>query len=1394
MNAAASNAQSHWHERCVAACERLIDFCDFSFGYQAGVSNILYSNSDDSLPDQTSLRFPAPSAMDSAPLSNGDGSKPVIGVYTKTTIQSSVVRFIIHARIRHPRLNDVVFVGNNFIHVKHVGHRGHLSHVAFKNDFDSPIRNAASFPPEKAPDDEDFLVKLEKDNGPLENPAFPSQSVVLTLDTDLVFIFLQSTGRGEFEFVQQIVPMHKYDRLIYQPGHYLAVDPHSRALAVSAQEREIIIYAAKTHEQIQHEICGREKVWCPVSSERHLAVAGVVQQVSFLVPPDDDPDRIILLVVVIDKGLTKAIQIDWTHSTGPIQAQQHPGLPLDGATEIPSLLIALQDAAFLLVTGFRMTIWKNILSGSTLGNSLAPVDDASQYPGNSGSLPVWTSWAKPQRSQAARSACDDIYLVREDGLVLYMKIPKSESSRVTQSVAGSLGCHVGTAFASLGGELDPDILCVAGDTSSGLVVSIGNWPSARRIGEMSRMDTMGIKPIELIPNWASVTDMIPSDVIHTNRSRIKETDSMFVTSGREPYGAITELRQGLEGIAAAFVRLDFCQAVTGAWVLPDLSMGSLIVVLSSPLETTLWRLHAEFASLPDYHPDSLPKDVTGISAFDTKERTLVAAITSDNIIVQVTPKSICMSQALHANFEDTFRRRLAEDEEILAASIIPAASKVVVAVQCARSFGILCYSVAAADDDAMTAGPRVDLTSQPLCIASTMVKTDIVALASTSNGRLLMLCFGDSSSAPVSYDTRLPPSSDQAAPCDHIVLLESDNIILAVCGLRNGTLVSFIVEPNAEKPLTYLGTSVVGSSTVRLASMTSDQASAVAMTGNSTLLISWSGRNRSLRIENIWITDKAHPEFVQGSVVATCQIPAASYLSSDEVAEQLLLVSGDSFIVIGLDSQSSTVPRQLPTSGTPNRLVYAEPLRHLVCSGMRYDVRVLPSRPRSPPEERRQLWPFIDFIAVQRNRPDMGDIYEEHSSEKSQAYTGFTHELQPGEKVNALLSWSPRLDSEKKISWILLGGSYLRKNGLRRGKVTFLQPKVKSREVVDVTVTRQEYFDQDVTALAVFDDRTYAVCAGNKVYLYRLDVQEMKWTQICPAFLLASAGVYMTVEDANEDCRQMVITTAADSVVNLCLVQGQGDDASARLQPVCLGPRADYLISHYVLPRAVDNLASKVPMVLAGGKDGKLIGMTISMGNNTAASVVGSLSAVLQFEAQLGCSITRLRPSATIARKGERPAGLASNRILGSATDGTIIALATIDETTWRKLFWLQRLIERSEHLSPYSHMRPLYSPPGDDVMVGSVRAVPIGFRNSGNEMTKTMLQTTVGSLTDMHIDGDILARIFQKGGVEAVRTSMRDFAAREGNAGSWLAAHLEEELHALDEVVDLVKKLDAWL
>ncbi|EME86384.1 uncharacterized protein MYCFIDRAFT_214228 [Pseudocercospora fijiensis CIRAD86] len=1303
--------------------------------------------------------------MELSEISNTAGRRP-IGVYTKTVVQSSAIRWILHARIRHRGRNDVVFVGEDFIQVKEVGKEGHLVDIATCANFDARIRAATTFHHTDDSTDEDFLVKLEKDAASFRRDAAPPQSIVLTLDSnDLVFVFLRLHGDGTFHFVQQTCPMPSFDRILFQPGEHLAVDPFSRAIAVAANEKEVLLYAAKPKDQIQYEIKQKDKDWCPVSAQKSVKVDGVIQHVDFLTPPADDTDHIILLLIVVDQHRTKAIRIDWHYSTGPRHAQVHPGQALESAQQVSNLLIPLQEAAFLLVTGDEITLWKNILSGSATAFGLPQPTASPKYPGISACAPVWASWAKPRRSQAARSSKDFIYLVREDGLVSLITIPNTAPTGLQQSVAGDLDCHVGTAFASLGDEGDPDILCVAGSASSGKVVSIGNWPSA-----LTRSDAMNMEVIEVLPNWASATDMICTDMLHSSRSRNKDQESVLVTSGKQPFGTITEIRRGVEARLSVFLELEGLRTVTDVWVLPDLSLGATVIVLSCPDSTRLLAAGVDFESL-DEVGDGL--------AFDSRWKTLAAGLTSSAHLVQITERTICASTALQANFEDTSKHSLPEDQAIVASWIIPNASVIVNAERQDNGHAIVCYHITNNDTDStIQPGPRLHIPYEPLSITAVCHQKSVLTLTATNDGKIALVHFRQDG-APLCYAKELSTASHDNAICDNVVILEANDQLLAVCGLRDGRVIGIEIHLDAGEPLGQEHSISLGHSTVKLVHLAAYKHSSIAMTASSTYLLSWSGGSASsMACENIWVTDKARPELSQGPIAACTQMPSANHLSSDTLADALMMISGDELLVADLEHKPSTVPRQIAVSSTPNRVVYAEALRQLVCCGLVAEARKFPSsRPQSAPEEKRQIWPRLEFIPAKGSMPT------------------YIHDMQPGERVSAILPWSLRASTDKTYAHILVGGSYMRTNGKRRGKVTFLQPvvtKSQTWEISEIREARATVFDEEVYSLALYDDTTYIACTGDSIHIQRLSVEESRWDKICPPFKMASPGVHVTVEKDSNGEKVIVIATNADSLIALKLLETREEDGTTKcsLSPVAMGPQADLLISHLIVPTPEQSEDKTSLFSLASSKYGRLIGMMLPVETSTqSASQSGYSSGTMCFEAQLWRSVTRMVRNPPAMRKGAAPTGIVSERMTGSATDGAVVNIALLDPTLWRKLFWLQRLIERNKTLSPRCHRDPPYISGGEG-MTGESRALPVGF---GGEMAVAMT-TSNSKLNDFHIDGDVLARALLPGAPAAIKQVLVDLSEKEDAVGEWVRAHLETEVAAVEDTIRMVKRIDDWM
>jgi hypothetical protein len=1310
------------------------------------------------------------------------------GVLTKTIVRTPVIKFILHARIRRPDLNDVVFVGEDFIHIKQVKDNGHLEHIATKDNFGAHITAANTFSLDHdSPGNGDDFIKTERENDQRGNVScdLPPQFVVLTLDSDdVVFLYLKGQDDGTFAFIHQALPMPRFDDPKHQTGFHLAVDPASRALAVAASEKQVIIYSAKATEVIRHELQVDCPDWCPVSSQRPLPVVGMIQHLEFLHPPDNDPDHIILLLILVDQRRTKALRIEWYGTSDLRQAQLHPPQPMEALRAPSNLLIPLRDAAFLMITGSEMRLHRNILSGSMMSSSLYPTSDETKTPGCSPRRPVWASWCRPLRNKSIKHGQDIFYLVREDGIVILIEI--TSFNTLHTSHAGDVRCHVGTAFASLGDPSDPDILAVVGDMSAGRVVSMGNWRSFGQIAPMSRVDTMEMQDNENLLNWASSFDMVVSKLPQSSSRSQRMRDAILVTSGREPYGTVTELRKGLEARVARCFEMEALKGTTNAWVLPNVSTDSVLMLLSTPSSSRI----IDFAPNMD-EVDDLDEHDTTVMALD--HRTLAAGMFANRHLVQISERAICTSANLSANFEDRSRWEAGDGKAIIAAAIEPRLNHVVIARRGDGYSELLAFR-----HHAQTSGQESEdsidglqqlpvslrLSEEPLCLATTLFQDHIVGVFATVEGNLELFALDATTPSPLALTGSFQIVEDKQSLCDNVVLVHpsststnSPHQLLAICGLRDGTVVSVNIEAKGGV-LTFAQSHSIkfGHETVRLSQQADEIERAYAFCGIDTCVLTWDGTTpRSLDISNLWVSDKARPELAQGAITTVSMMPPIDYLKRTEnvgsLAGYLVVVSSSEVLIASVDDSPAVIPRQIQVTGTPNRLIYAEQHRNLVCASVCSGVRSFPSQSRkAPPTEHRQIWPAIEFIPADRNS------------------VSFTFDFQPGERVYALLEWSSQQNG-KTYSFILVGGSYQRRSVQEeKGRITFLQASTnRNWEVENVKDARTINFDDPVYALALYDEMTYVACTGSSVLLSRFDADERKWENICAPLRLANKGTSVSVSGI-----LIYVSTACEGVITLRLDHLPSRDMDGnyhyRLTPVAQPSRADQPLDHTILHLTADS-----DLALVSTKDRRLLGMT-----SPPPGTLDRHRTQLHFEAQLPRSLVRITKGLTrpFWRAAPLPGVLASN-IIGLSTDGSITGVGILDEALWRRLFWLQRVLEWDKLFSPHAPEIPIYGVDAESSgsYMGRARALPIGLASGSTEEIALFSADGIDSAVDRHVDGDILARVLEPGALENLAAALRVLAMRSDSVGEWVEEHLDRELEAVQGIVNEVRTLVAgWM
>ncbi|KAF2765391.1 hypothetical protein EJ03DRAFT_354912 [Teratosphaeria nubilosa] len=1286
-----------------------------------------------------------------------------LGILTKTIIEPSVVKWVLHARLRSRWRNDVVFIGEDFIHVKHVGHDGHLEHIAFKNDFDARIKAASVLCLDlDTRESEDYHgLKLEDGSPSDSSGSLPHDLLVLTLDSpdDILFICIQNDDHGRPHFKRQSRPIPRAESLVFQPGYHLAVDPQSRAMAVAAHQQELVIYSITDLSRVRERLRMNDPDWSPTSTERQIQVSGVIQHMDFLIPSDDDPGRVILLLVVVQNCTTKAMWLDWLHSSDLKDVQVHPMQALDASNTSTNLLIPLRNTAFILTNGNVFKLWKDLLSGS-LTCTEKSLEVEARHAGSSPMQPLWVSWCRPQRTRASRREYDCIYLVREDGFVYYLHINSPES--IFSSAAGHFECHVDTAFASLSdSDPDADILAVAGNMSTGRLVSIGRWPSLGRNIELTYRESTTMDLIESMPNWTPVTDLLAMPSRHTPHRPVRGfRPGLYVTSGRQPYGAIAELRSGFEARLSTYFKLDELHSVNDTWALPLLADGSILVFLSFPSATRVLNVSADGNEIQELPDDACP-------AWDLSKATLAAAATPDGRLIHVSTSQITVTSGMEDNWEDTRRLIVHEETTIIGAAILSEQSVVVTIESDAQTPKLHCTRFAMDDEaaDSEARGTAMHLEGEPTATAAAVTPSGIIAVVASYDGKVQLFQAMLDCSALRSIDQSvLPPAPAGPGMCDHLVILRSGSgeDLLLVCGLRDGRVFCQKIEPaDTAVGLGATHTFDFAQSTVRLTTLQQFPSAVCAMSGTEICMIKWTGPGADdLDINRIWVSDQARLDLSQGTVAAIAQMPSSDLLASPLLADAVVLVSEDEFQVTILQKTPTVVPRQIPVNGTPTRMLYAERQQCLV---------VASTKTEALPDMRRKIWPVIDFITV-RN-----------------AGVACTYDLQPGERVYSLLEWNYKSSDDKTYSFVLIGSSYRRRSVGMGGRIRFLQQS--GRDASEVREGHVEKFDAPVFSLAIFDELTYVVCYGESVALFRFQQAAKKWRQLCEPFKLLSPGVYVTVTNP-----LIFISAATDSLVTLRL-DAYEDEGDTVYELTCLrsGPRADRLTSHLIVRPNLPGGFTRTNLALLATREQSIVGITCDSPANTVLN--HATSADLLFEVDLPRSITRLRQSDLRPRwKSGPPDGVIVDNIIGSAPDGALFGIALLDKRLWKRLSWLQRLCEWDTEISPHSHQTPPYCA-SNDSYAGDDRPLPIGLAAGEDGDHQVLLRTHVPKRNDKHINGDILVRLLERGGSEKLKRMIIEAAERSDRAGEWIADHMEDELGAVDEIIDILGSLlDCWI
>jgi hypothetical protein len=610
--------------------------------------------------------------------SNPGASQSQIGLLYRTMLYSPIMKWIFPARLRSINHNDIVFIGEEFVHVKQIMPNGELSHVALKSDFSSRIRAANIIG--KVVDAEDTSLdnvftsindKMEISSDVSTVHVIPPQLLVLALECgDLLFLYLKvHPESGTLEFIESRKPMPKEKSLSHQPGRYIAVDQRNNLIAVAAHMNTIMIYKIINWDALNGKINPKnsghttlhakvnQHEWSPIYHEQAFRVNqfdpdGTILGISFLNHADDIESTSLLVVVLRSRNRTKVFLYQGNENSGlDFDSPAIKGQALEEGASHPNLIIpSLNSSNFFLICESRIYSFNNALTQSLeyISHDTNPFGDTNMYPEHSASsdnLPVFTSWVHASRSKHARKIRESIYLLREDGLLLNISEEGAGSFNLSWSIAARFDCNGSSALASilLNNSLkDPDTLVAGGCISDGQVIQIGSMPHESKPDK--RIDAMKPKVLQVLPNWSPIIDFAITSVEPNG-----DDTAIFMTTGRQPHAYLAEMRLGHEAMVnyTAYLGGSDTTVGTNLWGLRLPSFTDSILYFVSMLDYT------EVFYL-DYERDE------ALSLDHLDEPTLAVTLVSPNLILRVSQNHVSLYRILRENNSGQVEVRIQE--------------------------------------------------------------------------------------------------------------------------------------------------------------------------------------------------------------------------------------------------------------------------------------------------------------------------------------------------------------------------------------------------------------------------------------------------------------------------------------------------------------------------------------------------------------------------------------------------------------------------------------------------------------------------------------------------------------------------------------------------------------
>ncbi|CRG90275.1 Autophagy-related protein 2 [Talaromyces islandicus] len=1172
--------------------------------------------------------------------------KPKIALLTQTVVPSPVIQFVLPARLRSRLQNDVVFVGERSLVLREIVMGSYLEDVSVNSDFDADIMAVkAIYLYGDMPLDIQMRLGIQEDSS---GPAYtgkdlPDHLLVLTLDSkELVFLYYRDDDEkrnGRFTHFRRPLPSDV--SIVERFGRHLAVDPKSRAVAVAAPANFFGVFLLRSPEDLLSQV--KKESLDPIFEERFFRLDGDILFMEFLYPEAENENKIILLFIISKGSDTLAVSYVWDSADTLRQARPKViSTKLPGVCRLPSLVIPLTKSTSFMIVTTSLLILASHCTSPDMRFTRQPISEIDT------SLPMtWAKWTRPYRHQKYNKSHDDIYLCREDGVIIYVNISNNGSINGVH-VLGSLDCDVDRAFDTIDFS-DPshggDLLIAAGNTGNGGLF----------ISEPRQSPTC----VQKFENWAPILDTVlvpPSEESAQHEQSMKAHTNgngrlYGCSSSANGRGAINEFRYGYEAQIGWIVSLEDLSSARSIWCIPDFSDEGTYLLVSDPLTSTLLYLSRSNGG-EIYAVDDLN------SALDTSAQTLAAGYTTEGVLVQVTSNSVCLAVPENPSLNHVSSFQI--DQNVLISAVNGRLALFAVVIRSDHGIALKVGKIKLFEGCLGSAflGDIVDLNEVPTSLLIEEINNEIFIFIGLGEGHIDCYQLLGLETHYIGRYTLELSDGDLLKVIDSMVFLTwpGRHHAALFCGLRSGVLVPIDIQFNMESskktmkttqhPYIKLGHTVVKVSKKDKSVLTTCGSGFWCISNFETTDAS------NFDLNEVWITDQDNSAYVQKSVEVFTVVDAPGNSSSTTLDGSLVCISEGQLLICSLDRRAKAIPRKIEMPGGANRIAYSQYLQSLIVAYTATETVKITGTGNSKLYTR----PYLDFIDLETHQSSLSP--SQQGSQDKGAPKLWRPSGSSGEKITCILDWIPEHDGQK-YHFIVIGTA--RRSREEKGRIIFLHTRRNTADPgqIECSVKYIHPFDGPVRAVAAYGECTLMVAAGNDIVPIEPDIPKRKKQWVPSArFKLTSPGVSITVHDTF-----LYVSTARESLVVLKVVENKLElyaHDGARLES----------LSHY-------HIGGESKLVLASTRGGKL-----SLFSETGITNTDKLLTPAVAEANIPLSVIRLSPCPA------HPLLPASTVTHGVTADGTIYRITTINEKEWQLLRFVQNLCSRDSLVSPFLSAR----------------------------------------------------------------------------------------------------------